>query len=262
MKLLCLGTGAADWNPEKRTPGCEWRHFCSTLVGQTLLIDPGPHIFESAAELGLPDLFEEVSDIIVTHSHGDHFSVANAVKLCAGHKRVLWGSFACMQKIRARFPEEAESIDFHEVQKFDRFRAGGYEIFTLPSNHSTDVPDEITFNYILSDGEKNVFYALDGAWLLRESWNAFRKTIVLDAMILDATVGDKKGDLRIFEHNTLPMVELMCETFRSLGVLRKDTGKVYANHMAKNLHTDHKTLVARLAPSGIIPCYDGMEIEI
>lgn len=262
MKLLCLGTGAADWNPEKRTPGCEWRHFCSTLVDTSLLIDPGPHIFESAEELGRPDLFEGVTDILVTHSHGDHFCTANAVKLCTGHKRALWGSFACMQKIRARFPEEAESIDFHEVKAFDRFTVGRYHVFTLPSNHSTEVPDEITFNHIISDGEKNLFYALDGAWLLRESWNAFRKTEVFDAVVLDATVGDKKGDFRIFEHNTLAMVEMMCDTFRALGIIREGTGKIYANHMARTLHTDHETLVRRLAPSGIIPCYDGMEIEI
>jgi len=41
-----------------------------------------------------------------------------------------------------------------------------------------------------------------------------------------------------------------------------ETGKVYANHMAKTLHTDHATLVQRLAPSDILVCYDGMEIEI
>ena len=58
------------------------------------------------------------------------------------------------------------------------------------------------------------------------------------------------------------MVETMVETFRSRKRLREGTGKVYANHMAKTLHTDHATLVERLAPSGILVCFDGMEIEI
>ena len=97
--------------------------------------------------------------------------------------------------------------------------------------------------------------------MLRESWNAFRKWAHFDAMILDSTIGDGEGDLRIFEHNNIRMVEEMVSTFRKLGTLKPD-GKVYVDHMAKTLHTDHETLVKRLAPSGITPCYDGMEIEV
>lgn len=263
MKLLCLGTGAADWKLEKRTPEQkEWRYCCSTLVDGSLLIDPGPHIFHFAAEQHNEQLFDAVRDIIVTHSHGDHFSPATLLRLCEKNGCRVWGSFACMEKFRQKYPEKADLIDFHEICKFDRFKAGTYDIFTLPANHSTEFPTETPFHYIISDGEKKLFYGLDGAWLLREEWNAFRKTDVFDAMILDATMGDCPGDPRIFEHNTICMVEQMCETFRKLGIIRPESGKIYANHMALLLHTDHQALEKRLAPSDIIPCFDGMEIIV
>lgn len=261
MKLLCLGTGAADWNPANRPTDGEWRHFCSTLVDGTLLIDAGPHIFTFAAERGREDLFDNVTDVLITHSHGDHFSPENVLRLCADGKRRLWGSFACMQKLRAKCGERAETVDFHELHVLDRVSIAGGEVFVLPANHSTDIPEEQPFHYILSRGGKHLLYALDGAWFLRESWNAFRKTYVLDAMVLDATIGDCPGDFRIFEHNDLEMIEKITTTVRKMGVLRAG-GAVYANHMARTLHTDQKTLEARLAKSNIIPCYDGMEINI
>lgn len=262
MKLLCLGTGAADWDPAKRTPGGEWRYNCSSLVDTALLIDPGPHIFKAAAEQGDSSLLDGVTDIIVTHSHGDHFCPESVMRLCADRPRTVWGGFAARQKLYASFPDAAKSIDFRELRKLEDLTIGRYRISVLPANHSTDVPEETPFHYIIRDGEKSLFYALDGAWLLREAWNAFRKTEVFDAIVLDATVGDRRGDLRIFEHNTLPMIEIMCDTFRKLGIVRAGSGRIYADHMARTLHTDHETLVKRLAPSGIIPCYDGMQIEI
>ena len=44
MKLLFLGTGAADWPPE-RPDGCEeFRRMSAALIDGTLLIDPGPQV--------------------------------------------------------------------------------------------------------------------------------------------------------------------------------------------------------------------------
>ena len=261
MKLLCLGTGAADWTDKDRVPGPAWRNFTSTLMDGTLLVDPGPHIFRFAAEHGMPDLFDNVTDVLVTHSHGDHFSPTVVKTLWEKKPRRLIGGFGCMQCLTEYDPFFAAKVDFTELKPFEGTAAAGFDIFTLPANHSTAVPGEIPFHYILQKDGKSLYYGLDGAWMLRESWNAFRKWAHFDAMILDATVGDGEGDLRIFEHNNLRMVEEMVSTFRKLGTLKPD-GKVYVDHMAKTLHTDHETLVKRLAPSGITPCFDGMDIEV
>ena len=55
MTVQFLGTGAADWKgvPES-FPG--YRYFSSALIDGTLLIDPGPDVFTSAARYALSDL--------------------------------------------------------------------------------------------------------------------------------------------------------------------------------------------------------------
>lgn len=265
MKLLCLGTGAADWKIAERPEGAEWRRFCSSLLDGKLLIDPGPHVYDYVEKEGCPALLDNVRNIIVTHSHGDHYNPKTVERIAKANGGVaLWGSFACRDKLVNACGEEILSlVDFHEVHERESIEVGGYKMLVLPANHSTEIPTEIPFHYAITDGEKSLYYALDGAWLLRTEWNAIRANDwVFDAIVMDATMGDCPGDLRIFEHNTIGMVEIMVQTFRSRKRLRPETGKVYANHMAKTLHTDHATLVQRLAPSDILVCYDGMEIEI
>lgn len=75
-------------------------------------------------------------------------------------------------------------------------------------------------------------------------------------MIFDATIGDVKGDYRIFEHNNLVMVEEMCDTFRKI------CNRFMISHMARTLHSDHDTLVNRMKRSGIEVAYDNFITEI
>jgi len=46
MKLLFLGTGAADWSLDVQNDP-EYRRFSSTLIDEVLLIDPGPHVLNA-----------------------------------------------------------------------------------------------------------------------------------------------------------------------------------------------------------------------
>ena len=47
MKITFLGTGAADWPIEKIENMTEFRRLSSVLIDDTLLIDPGPQIFNA-----------------------------------------------------------------------------------------------------------------------------------------------------------------------------------------------------------------------
>ena len=81
-------------------------------------------------------------------------------------------------------------------------------------------------------------------------------------MVLEATCGETaRNDWRIFEHNTLEMLELMLTTFRKYHYFAPDV-RFYTSHMARTLHTDHETLKAYLAPLGVTPAYDGMVIDV
>ena len=91
MVLTFLGTGAADWDINTYAKGTGFRRFSSALINDDLLIDPGPHIFHFAKENGTPDMFRNLRDIVVTHTHPDHFCEETVRTLCEGGNCTLWG---------------------------------------------------------------------------------------------------------------------------------------------------------------------------
>jgi phosphoribosyl 1,2-cyclic phosphate phosphodiesterase len=226
MKITFLGTGAADW-PEKKPEGCkEHRRLSSALIDGSLLIDPNPCVFDALNEYSKDP--SEIKYIINTHRHSDHFDEKTVAKL---------------EKYGARF------IPFSEGEEKT---VGKYTVSAYRANHST-VKDPVHF--IISDGEKTVFYGLDGAWLLFDEVQAI-KNRKPDFAVFDATVGFIDGDYRIFEHNDLNMVLEMKKT------LEKYIGKFCISHMARTLHTDHATLSGIMEKHGVTVASDGLEIEI
>ena len=74
MKLLCLGTGAADWDPKQASAEASFRRLTAAMVNRDLMIDCGPCVYEFAETFGYDGLYRSVTSILVTHSHGDHFN--------------------------------------------------------------------------------------------------------------------------------------------------------------------------------------------
>lgn len=77
-----------------------------------------------------------------------------------------------------------------------------------------------------------------------------------DFAVFDATIGWQDGDYRIFEHNNLNMVLEVKKT------LNQYIGKFCISHMARTLHTSHKTLAEDMKKHGVIVAFDGLEAEI
>ena len=225
MKITFLGTGAADWH-KKRDGMTEFRRFSSALIDDVLLIDPGPQSLEALAEFG-KDVFK-IQYIINTHKHKDHFSE---------------------ETVRAL---EACGATFFDLNSGDSVKFGAYTVHVYAGNHSTC---EKTVHFIISDGERTLFYGLDGAWLLYEEVQAIKKYRP-DFAVFDATIGNVDGDYRIFEHNNLNMVLEMKKT------LTPYIGKFAISHMARTLHTDHKTLCKEMQAHCVAVAYDGWETEI
>lgn len=264
MQLTFLGTGAADWDINAYVPGQPFRRYSSALVNDDLLIDPGPHIFHFARENERPDMFDRVRNIIVTHTHSDHFCPETVETLCAGRDCTLWGDAACLRQLeRALGPVRTGRIRFQETKACPPvpYTIGGYTVWPLRSNHDTGDPEETTRLYLVGDGKRLLYYGCDSAWIPTASWNIIRDQPV-NAMVLECTCGElARNDWRIFEHNTLEMLELMLTTFRKYRYFAPDV-TFYVSHMARTLHTDHEALQAYLAPLGVTPAFDGMCIEV
>lgn len=226
MKIRFLGTGAADWPVKKTAEYSEFRYYSSALIDNVLLIDPGPAVPDAALEFGV-DL-SQVRYVLNTHRHGDHFDLHTLEHLTS-----------C-------------GAVFYDLKPGDCIQAGKYEIKALPGNHGTC---DGTVHFLINDGNRCLFYGLDGAWLLYETVRAIKSTHVHLA-VFDATIGDISGDYRIFEHNNLQMVREMKES------LKEYIDRFVITHMAMTLHTDHNTLARTMAKDGIEVAFDGLELDV
>lgn len=226
MKLQFLGTGAADWPPKRCEGAAEFRRSSSALIGGGLLIDPGPGVLDAMAEFGI--VKSDIKYIINTHKHGDHYS-EDVLKTL-----------------------EAAGAEFVPFAAGEEKQIGKYKVLSYAANHPTC---DGTVHFMITDGGRTLFYGLDGAWLLMPEVEAIKK-FKPDLAVLDATVGDKLGDYRVFEHNNLRMVAEMKLS------LEQYIGKFYISHMAKTLHTDHETLAERMKKDGIEVAYDGLTVEV
>ena len=262
MKVTFLGTGAADWNIDAYVPGRFHRRFSSVLINDDLLIDPGPHVFHFCESNGTPSLLEGVKNIIVTHSHGDHFTSETVKKLCLGRDCTLWADPACMRKLVRELGEEtAAQISFVATKRNCDYDIGGYKITSLRGNHATEDPDEDARIYLIEQDGRILFYGCDSAWIPTVSWNVIRSKPV-NAMVLELTCGETATyDWRIFEHNTPEMLDIMLTMFRKYNLFAPDV-KYYVSHLALTLHTDHEGLVKFLEPRGVTPAYDGFSFEV
>ena len=226
MKIMFLGTGAADWPLQKPDDYTEFRRLSSALIDDILLIDPGPQVLYALEDLGKSP--EKIKYIINTHSHRDHFSQ----ETCS-HLESLGATFI--------------PLSDGEVK-----RLGQYTVRAYKGNHATCTD---TVHFIISDDTRTLFYGLDGAWLLYDEVQAIKK-YKPDLAVLDATIGSIYGDYRIFEHNNLNMVLEMKKS------LENYVERFCISHMARTLHTDQKTLNEQMKNHNIITAYDGLEIEI
>lgn len=223
MKITFLGTGAADWKKEDFKPSAFFRRNSSALIDDCLLIDPGIWVPEALKTFGKnPD---KIKYIINTHRHSDHFNEDTVSYLkCA---------------------------EFCHFQPGETKTLGKYSVTALKANHSCQ-----TVHFIISDGEKRIFYGLDGAWLLFEEISAIKEKGI-DFAVFDATIGEIKGDYRVFEHNSLNMVIKMKES------LEKHIKNFCISHISDTLHKmSHKELTRNMKKHNIEVAFDGLEKEI
>ena len=224
MKLLFLGTGAADYSLKHRMLD-GYRRNSSALIDGTLLIDPGPCVPDALECFGVD--VSGIKYVLHTHNHFDHYNEDTL-------------SFLRSNGATHITLADGESVD-----------VGAYHITALKGNHSIPVQ-----HFIVDDGKSKIFYALDSAWLLYEEISALKACNGVDLAVLDGTVGFGAGDYRIFEHCDMAMIISMSKT------LSQFVRRICISHMARTLHTDHATLSSAMAEHGVEVAYDGLTIEL
>jgi hypothetical protein len=261
MELLFVGTGAADWPSEyvaERSSAMrgEVRGYASILVERRILVDCGATVPTALRLLGVP--LEQISDVLITHTHGDHLDAAALAEVAgarptSGPLRV-WADVGAVEQL-----PKSGHLDVRRLVPGAPAEVAGIIVTPLIANHQASAAEQ-ALHFRLEHNGVRCLYATDGAWLLKEAWLALRGQ-PLDALVWDATIGDAVGDWRIFEHNSVDMIRVMLQTLRVEGVVDAHT-RILLTHVARTLCAPHAQMAARLAPEGLVPAHDGMLVEL
>ncbi len=211
------------------------------------MIDCGPHALNSLSVCGVS--LYDITDIIITHSHCDHLCIESVNKIAACGGVRLW----------LRDGNNLNGCDAQIIYMnlFESYNIDNLTVIGVPANH-----DQSAFpqHLLISDGDKKLFYALDGAWILNETVS-FIKELKLNTIVLDATVGDYNGDYRLGEHNSIPMIRLMIDSMRTLEIINENTN-IILSHIACCLHKPHIETQLILDKDNLVAAYDGLEINV
>jgi hypothetical protein len=212
--------------------------------------------FDSKRHNGLAifDRFKNVKNVLITHSHSDHFHPESLKRLARENGGItVYIDKSCVNLV------DDENINVIGISTGDVLEIEGHKVYVLPSNHFVSF-SETTHHFVIDTPfGKTLFYGLDSAWLMTYETEFLIKHPA-DFFVLDCTLGRIVGDKRIFEHNSVYMLEYIVESLRNHGMIKKD-GVIYADHLAKTLHPKHDEVVKDLDTFGVKVAYDGLLVE-
>ena len=186
MKITYLGTAASEGLPAPfcTCPVCQKarseggksvRTRSQALVDESLLIDFPADTYFHWLQNGFD--FLKVRDLIVTHSHCDHWypmDLFTCVEPYAHHgeysltlhgNEKVCGEFqACM---KGEEPRVLQVVHAEQAQAYQTFTAGEYQVTPLPADHCYS---EKAFIYLIEKGEEALLYAHDTGYFLDGVW--------------------------------------------------------------------------------------------
>ena len=265
FSVLCLGSGAADWDvnnyPQEKDIllSGAYRGQSSILINNSVLVDCGVTVPAALEIFGVN--VDTITDIVITHTHGDHFNIESIKSIQSKrsnqNKLNLWVEYGAASYFKTL--EKDTGCTVKPIKCFERFSINDIVVMPLEANHFRADTGEQCLHYIFTKANKSLFYALDGGWLTIKTWNLLKK-IKLDVIIWDATWGSDVYYC-IFSHNSIPAIHLMKKQLFKDQVLIPDS-KVIVSHLSKNSHPSHGNVATNMKTEQIITAYDGAEFSI
>lgn len=254
MKIRFLGTGYGECKIKKRISK-DYRKHGGILVDENILIDAPLDIFEVAEELGIGDLLAGVSSVIISHSHPSHFSPEAVARLSERKKINVYATRPILSAI-----SPSKNLTMYEITEFTEFELFGYGIIALPTNHSTDDPDEKCLNFLLH-GNKTLFYALDGGWIRRDVFE-YLKSHKIDAVICDCALETESTTEKNFYHNDIYTVVRIKNLFSSANITHEKSRFILSHLPSPRKRSIHDELSPIAADHGLTMAYDGYFLKI
>ena len=289
MKITVLGCGAAEGIPAMfcQCTLCKqarerkiFRTRSQILINDDMLIDFPPDTYYRSLAMGVN--LGKIENILVTHSHSDHFYPEDFFA------RGDWSSFDLpVEKLtlhgnsamRAAFEKNGyakkkdtyvhephgvlngynvygQSSEYVVHKTFETFTAGKYVVTALPAKHTIG---ENCFIYLVREGDKTLLYATDTGYFKKSVFDYFvNNNIKLDAMIVDSTYGlvcsSDKLHMNFFDNDELR------KNMLELGIITEQT-QCYLTHVFHGAAKDLESL-DKAVPLGYTLLRDGYEITL
>lgn len=284
-----LGTGAAELypNPFCGCPVCtrarenrETRLRSCFLLDEATMIDFGPDAAAASQHYGAP--LDGVKQVLITHTHEDHFSdatfsiltmtdVKETIHFYLSEPGLAWaedmirragdipGSFGAILDSLL----QKGAIALHAVRPYESFAAGSKQVIPLPTCHRGYGEGETALNYLIFWERGSWLYACDTGLYSKETLEFLGDTLKrpLDVFITEGTFGS------ISQPETSGHMDaaLLC---RQLSALREhkaadDHTAVYVTHINQVQSFSQREYQAYLdehAPAHVTIAYDGMRI--
>jgi phosphoribosyl 1,2-cyclic phosphate phosphodiesterase len=282
MMLTFLGTAAANAYPEAfcRCCNCErarvlggpsLRKRSAALISDDLLIDLGPDIMTASFLHGRP--LTRVCYCLQTHAHADHLDPSHLLSRSPGYGVVgvprlhFYASPATVQVVAQllerdcapaslldREVGERLNLEIHQIEALQSFTMGRYRVTAFPANHDPMVEPLL---YAVEAEGRSIFYGVDTAALLEETWQGFhRRKLRFDLVILDHTYGPREsGSDHLSAQQFIEHVARM----REEGLLA-DSTRAFATHIAHEGNPVHPELAEFAARHGYEIAYDGLVV--
>ena len=260
MKILFLGTGAADWpkKPEEEM-GADERRFSSMLIDGHILLDVAPQSYAYARCQDVDT--SRITDCFISHTHSDHYDKESLLAFARDAHGIRLHLHPLAADRLGLSEEEKRLVDIDPLGVFDDARAGAYRVTAVAANHLVEGSAEQPLHFIFeSEDGKRYLLGGDGGLFTARTWE-YMRTLVFDGVTFDATVGDSEDDFRLGTHNSIPMLRLATAAMRR-GKMLAEGATLVANHLARTLHAPKEETERLFSALGITVAYDGLKIEM
>lgn len=241
--------------------GHDVRTRASVMVDGRMMIDMSP---EWSYQLKRENMTaREITAVLFTHTHPDHFNVGEFVSRAAGFAKnvdfplhVFGNDCAIKGAFNALDGLHGDRFVFHLLAPYLTYEYEGYRITPVLANHARM---ELCYNYLIEKDGSTFFYGLDSGWLPDTTFE-FMKGRHIDLAVLECTYAFREGEKT---NNHLNFNSLFAEVqkLRELGCL-DDSSKIVASHVSHSAEMTHEELCKYLSEHGIITSFDGMSVQI
>jgi phosphoribosyl 1,2-cyclic phosphate phosphodiesterase len=274
MKIQYLGTAASEGWPAifckceaceraRKLGGKNIRTRSQSIIDEKLLIDMPADTYFHTLIYAID--FSGLQDILITHSHDDHFYPLDMIAKAPPYahngavKNInVYGNNVIVKMLKdtmnqSGIPEICDYITPIQVEPFVPFNAGKYTVTALLADH---MPNENCYIYSIENEGKRLLYAHDTGMLPKKTWD-YLTGVQFDAVSLDCTYGLENNDRG---HMGLPNAYEVKAKMLSKGCADSST-QFIINHFSHNGNKTHEELSDSAEKFGFLTAYDGMMVE-